>query len=206
MSVAIVTRPFPNDPHCGDRGSHWQIGDRTTLCIVDGVGHGKFAEIAAKTAVDYVAGHLSEPLPDLFAGCNVALRHTRGVAMGIAMLHGASGTLTYAGIGNTRGMIVRGMTPASGEGLPTAKIVRLSNFPGIVGGGYRRLVPETFPLRPGNRVILFTDGVPEHVDLSNYGVEVWADERRLAERILHDWGRETDDVGVLVYREEGFSR
>jgi len=55
--------------------------------------------------MDYVAEHLEDPLPALFAGCDRAIRHTRGVAMGVAVIDKEAGTLTYAGVGNTRALI-----------------------------------------------------------------------------------------------------
>lgn len=158
--------------------------------MVDGLGHGEHAETAARAAVDYVAAHLSERLPNLFAGCASAISHTRGVAMGIAVIDEDAGTMSYGGIGNTRVMIV-------GENT-----TRLSSNYGIVGGGYRALTPETVPLVPDDLVILFTDGLPETVDTSGYDDGVLGDTQRLAERILQDWGRESDDAAVLVFRNE----
>ncbi len=190
MRVAMVKRALDDAPHCGDECGYWPGDDKTTLCVVDGLGHGPDAERAARAAVDYVARHLSEPLADIFAGCNVALHRTRGVAMGLAVVEEGVGRLTYAGIGNTRAMIV-------GE-----RTVHLSSNWGIVGGGYRTLSPETVPLVPGDLVILSTDGVAEMIDLSAYDDELRADVQGLAERIVRDWGRETDDVAVLVFRSE----
>jgi len=190
MQIAIAKRSFLNDPHCGDQAAYWQSGGKTILCIVDGLGHGEHAERAAKAAVDYVAQHLSEPLPNLFAGCNAAIRHTRGVAMSVVVIEEEAGTLTHAGIDNTRTMIV-------GE-----RIVRLTSNYGIVGGGYRKLSPETVPLTPGDLVIMYTDGIKQRCDVSAYRDALRGDVQQLAERILQDWSRETDDAAVLVFRRE----
>ncbi|MFQ5611599.1 MAG: SpoIIE family protein phosphatase [Anaerolineae bacterium] len=202
MPLGIATRSFLNDPHCGDQAACWRSGSRTTLCIVDGLGHGPEAEAAAQAAVDYVAQRLSESLLAIFAGCDLALRNSRGAAMGLAAIAEETGTLTYAGVGNTRAIIIRGIAPAGREARPFAQIVRLSSYPGIVGGGYQALVPQTVPFLPGNIALLFTDGLPESMDLAGYGPDVWSNEQHLAERIVRDWGRETDDVAVLVYRRK----
>jgi len=192
VQVAITKRAFFGDPHCGDECAYWHSGGKTTLCIVDGLGHGEYAERAAKAAVEYVAGHLGEPLADIFAGCDAALRSTRGVAMGIAIVDEEAETLTYAGIGNTRALIVR----------EQHLVARLSNNWGIVGGGYRKLTPETVELTTGDLLILTTDGIKERCDVLAYGDALRGNVQQLAERILHDWGRETDDAAALVFRSE----
>jgi len=192
MQVAIVKRSFFGDPHCGDECAYWQSDGKAILCIADGLGHGEEAEQAAQAAVDYVARHLAQPLADIFAGCDRALHRTRGVTMGIAVIDKEAETLTYAGVGNPRAMIVRGAPP----------VVCLSNNYGIVGGGYRKLTPETVELHPGDLVILTSDGIKERCDVLAYGEMLHGNVHRLAERILHDWGRETDDVAVLVFRNE----
>jgi len=190
--LAITKRAFLGETHCGDECAYWQESSKVTLCIVDGLGHGEHAERAAKAAVEYIAGHLGEPLADIFAGCNRAIRRTRGVAMGIAVVDEDAETLTYAGIGNTRAVIVQS----------ARSLVCLSSNYGIVGGGYRKLTVETVDLHPGDLVILASDGIKERCDLLAYGDALRGDVQQLAERILHDWGRETDDAAVLVFRSE----
>ena len=190
MQVAIAKRALHDSSHNGDQGGYWQSDGKTTLCIADGLGHGIEAEKAAQAAIEFVARHFLEPLPDVFAGCNVAIRSTRGVAMGIAVIDEDTGTLTYAGIGNTRAMIVG------------ADIVRLVSNHGIVGGGYKTLLPRGVSLMPGDLVVLSTDGLPEIIDMSGYGTDLRRDVHLLAEKIIRDWRRETDDAAVLVCRYE----
>jgi len=53
---------------------------------------------------------------------------------------------------------------------------------------------------PGDLVIMFTDGIKELIALSRYDEELRADGALLAEKIIEDWGKETDDAAVLIYR------
>lgn len=157
------------------------------LCIIDGLGHGKGAEIAAQAGVKYIADHLSESLQAIFAGCDRELRKTRGAAMGIAVIDEENGELTYAGIGNTRVIVVN------------SGIFHLGNDYGIIGGGYKKLTPETISIGKGALVIMFTDGVAEVIDLSRYDL-IAVDVHKLAEMIIKDWRVERDDAAVLVYK------
>ena len=145
MRVGVAKRALNDDPSCGDECGSWQNGCKTILCMADGLGHGEHAHTAAKAAVDYVVGHYSEPLVDIFSGCDKAIRDMRGVAMGICVIDEEKHTLTFAGIGNTRTMIF-------GDSARS-----MSNHYGIVGGAYRTLVPETVHLEPGRLVVMFTD-------------------------------------------------
>jgi len=188
MSVGIAKRALNDAPFCGDECGFWQNGSKTVLCMADGLGHGEHAHTAAKAAVEYVAEHYSEPLLDIFSGCDKAIRHTRGVAMGICLIEEDKQSLTFAGISNTRAMIF-------GE-----KSRNMTSHYGIVGGGYRRLVLETVPLLPGYLVVLFTDGLPEIINLTKYDEELLQDVNRLAQRILNDWRTGADDAAVLGYR------
>ena len=112
--------------------------------------------------------------------------------MGIAVLDQAANTLTYAGIGNTGIRII-------GEGAG-----RVASNDGIIGGGYRLLSPQTVPIAAGELVIMFTDGIASRLDISKYDGSLRSDLQRLADRIIEDWGRETDDAAVLIFRYESF--
>lgn len=198
MGIGSIKRSFKDDKYCGDQFGYWQKDLVTILCIADGLGHGKHAEKAAKAALTYVASHRFEPLPEIFSGCNRAIRDTRGVAMGIAIIDEKDQTLTYAGIGNTRILILRNTNHRMVNGK--SKYLK-SNF-GIVGGGYKHLLPETIQLMPGDRVIMYTDGVKELIDFSGYEEDLLVNPGKLAERIIEDWGRATDDAAVLVFKSE----
>ncbi len=188
LQIAIAKRALAGDPHCGDECGSWRVGGKTILCVVDGLGHGEHAETAAKAAVDYVGRHLSESLPEVFAGCDHALRETRGAVMGLAVIDEEKGTLTYAGIGNVRAVVI-------GE-----KTFKMTSSYGIVGGGYKVLTLETVPFSPGDVVILHTDGVEEMSDISGYADIAPENVQCLAESILRDRGLRSDDAAILICR------
>ncbi len=187
MQIAAIKRALNNAPYCGDECGYWKDGTKTTLCIIDGLGHGEGAEKAAKAAVKYIACHLSESLPEIFTGCDRELHKTRGAAVGIAFIDEEKDELTYAGIGNTRVIVVN------------SKNFRLDGDYGIVGCGFKKLTPETVAIGKGAMVIMFTDGLEELVDLSRYDL-LAGDVHELAEMILMDWRIERDDAAIMVYR------
>ena len=81
-------------------------------------------------------------------------------------------------------------------------VVHLSGNSGIVGGGYKTLLPETVALMSGNLVILSADEVKECLDISGYDDALRSDLQRLAEKIIEDWRRMTDDAAILIFRNK----
>ncbi len=187
----------------------WQYPDVTCACIVldereyttsnyrlspwqqsaDLVVHGEDAERAARATVAYVGARPSAPLTALFAGCNEAIRKTRGVAMGIVVIDEEAGTLTHTGVGNTRAVVVEDKT------------THLGSTAGIVGAGYGRLAPEAVPFMADDLGVMVTDGIKQRFDFADFAEMGGTDVQRLAEKILQDWGKETAAAAVLVFKK-----
>lgn len=189
MSIGLIKRARNDDAFCGDAYGHWRVRGKTTLCIIDGLGHGQPAETAAGAAIDHIDGRAFLPLAELFTSCNQALRGTRGAAMGVAVIDERLGNLTFAGVGNTRAMVCG------------ARTARLVSSHGIVGAGYRKLLMEETPLDRGDLVILTTDGIRADLDLAAYPAKLRGNPQALAEMIVHEWRQEPyDDAAVLVFQ------
>ena len=109
--------------------------------------------------------------------------------MGIAVIDEQAGTLTHAGVGNTRAVVV-------GD-----KTAHLCSTAGIVGAGYGRLAPEAVPFTADDLVVMVTDGIKQRFNFADFAEMGGTDVQRLAEKILQDWGKETDDAAVLVFKQ-----
>ncbi len=186
LKISVATRSFYNDPYCGDQCACWENEGRIILCMVDGLGHGEPAQVAAEAAIDYMYKHPESSLEELFAGCDRSIRHTRGVAMNVIFI--ANGVLKHAGIGNVRSVIYR-----------DESINLVGNW-GIVGGGYRTLTVQSFNIEKGDLILMWTDGISEHFSLREYDRSLLQDEGQLADAILDDHGKITDDATVMIYR------
>ncbi|MBC8282032.1 MAG: SpoIIE family protein phosphatase [Chloroflexi bacterium] len=197
VNPVMLKKAFSDLPNCGDSFACWESDGKITLCIVDGLGHGENAEVAAIAALQYVGSHISEPLADIFSGCNNEIFRTRGVVMGLAVIDRQNATLTYGGIGNIVARIVTNYPDSPGESM------QFIGDTGIVGGGYRRFCEQTVEISPGQLLLMHTDGIPEHLDISPYPAEIKSDLSKLATAIIDDWGKETDDRAVVIYRYDG---
>jgi len=187
----MAKRSFMNDPHCGDTCGHTTVDGKYVLYMIDGLGHGKNAEVAAIAAEEFVLANLDLPLKELFTNCNRAISHTRGVALGIGLVDSEKNELTFAGINNTRIRVIK---------AKQRKSFQMSSDTGIVGGGFRNLMPSTVEFEEGDYAVMFTDGVSDRMDVSQYNESQRRDLDQWAERILDDWERNNDDRTVLICR------
>jgi hypothetical protein len=103
VAVGAASRPYPGEALNGDA---WQIdwhGDRCRITVIDGLGHGPDAALAATLARDALM-RAPELLPlDGLRVCHRALAGTRGAAISVASIDLAAVQLTYAGVGNVMG-------------------------------------------------------------------------------------------------------
>ena len=195
---ARAGRPLPGEYTCGDRGIAVDIDGHAALFgVIDGLGHGPDAATAALRAVDAVERARAERLEILVQLCHRVLEGTRGVAMTLARVDFAAGTLTWTGVGNVTGDLVA----KAATGIHVRSSARLTG--GIVG--YR--IPEIKPaqvvsIRAGDLIVLATDGIAEdfveHIDFA-------ASAMVIAEAILNKHAKETDDAMVLAARHRGAS-
>ncbi|OBI84063.1 stage II sporulation protein M [Mycobacterium sp. 1245805.9] len=195
---ARAGRPMPSEFTSGDRGIAVDLdGAGALFGVVDGLGHGPDAAAAALRAVDVVKRSGSERLEVLMQLCHRVLDGTRGVAMTLARIDFAAGTLSWTGVGNVTAELVA----KAPTGIQIRSSARLTG--GIVG--YR--MPEIRPaqvvsIRPGDLLVMTTDGIAEdyleHIDFAASAVVI-------AEGLLAKHARETDDAMVLAARHRGAS-
>jgi hypothetical protein len=164
------------------------------LAALDGLGHGDEAADAAERAMALLQRHALESVIALARRCHQGLQGTRGVVMTLAQISLRDETLTWLGVGNVEGVLLRGGSQA--HGLREAVLMR----GGVVGYQLPSLSATVHTLARGDCIILATDGIrPEFADA------LPADDvpQRLAHRLLTKFRREEDDALVLVARYRG---
>jgi hypothetical protein len=164
------------------------------IAVVDGLGHGKEAAAAAAVATDTLEAYSCEPVIPLLKRCHAALRHTRGAAISVACLNATHDSLTWLGVGNVDGVILR----ADDKVTPGQEHILL--LPGVAGYGLPFLRAAVTPINRGDLLIFYTDGIRGDVlfePIARRSPEL------IARRILNEYSKETDDALVLVARYVG---
>ncbi|MET9212855.1 MULTISPECIES: PP2C family serine/threonine-protein phosphatase [unclassified Nocardia] len=188
-------RALPGQDVSGDRAVILDTGDGGALFgVLDGLGHGAAAADAADRAMVILSENRGEPLDVLMVLCHRAMVETRGAAVSLALM-GPGETLQWLGVGNVESRLLT-LGPAGPELRATMLLTG-----GIVG--YRlpsHLQPQTLPIRPGDLLLMATDGIvavgPESIDLARPATQIAGD-------LLARDAKDTDDALVLAARFRG---
>jgi phosphoserine phosphatase RsbX len=181
----------------GDHGLVHAHPNGVLVAAVDGLGHGGEAEHAARRAVSVLEEDAGAPLPTLFERCHARLARTRGVVMSLASFDATGGQLTWLGVGNVEGTLLRADAESR---VPTESIMLLG---GVVGFQLPRLRPSTTDLGAGDTLVLTTDGIESGF---RYGLRAGRPAQELADQILGEHRKHNDDALVLVARYLGGGR
>jgi negative regulator of sigma-B (phosphoserine phosphatase) len=189
MDFGIVYRPKSGRDISGDAYLIREGGEATLVCLVDGLGSGEAAAEAAQAAIRCVEVSNTLPLSDIMAKCHQALRGTRGAVMALMRINFAESAMTFVGVGNI------------GIRIRSTALIKPVSRNGIVGYRLPRLQEFTYPYTPGDLFVLHTDGISSRFTLDGaLWTEGAQDVQTLADEIARDFGKENDDVTVLVAR------
>ncbi|BBX63882.1 stage II sporulation protein E [Mycobacterium saskatchewanense] len=198
MEWATAGRPLPGEHVSGDQPIAIGIDDDAALFgVMDGLGHGAAAAAAALRAVDTLENARAQRLEVLVQLCHRVLGGTRGVAMTLARVDFAAGTLAWTGVGN----VTADLVAKSATGIQVRSSARLTA--GIVGYRIPDIRPaQVVPIRAGDLIVIATDGIAEdhlqHIDFA-------ASATVIATELLSRHAKGTDDAMVLTARHRGAS-
>ncbi|WP_030250744.1 MULTISPECIES: ATP-binding SpoIIE family protein phosphatase [unclassified Streptomyces] len=180
-----VNVPLGRAEHSGDAWSLVDDGDRPTLLLADGLGHGAKAAEASDTAVGALRGLAGLPPDEILRRLGRTLRPTRGAAVAVAQLDLAAGRLYFAGIGNVSGRLRTG-----GRWKP------LLSQPGIAGAqAPASLTVQREPWQDDCLLVLHSDGLPGRWTPPDDAVLLGCDPAVVAAVILRDSGSAARAVG-----------
>lgn len=183
---------LPGEGESGDQ--HLVCCNQSGILVaaIDGIGHGAEAANAARAAVTVLRNGVGEPVIPLVMTCHERLRATRGVVLSIASVDVRHGLMTWLGVGNVHGMLVRADKKLTQETL----LLR----GGVVGDHLPQLQAAVLPVGQGDLLVFATDGIRADFTGTLSPLE---NPQRAADRILKVFGNGSDDALVLALRITG---
>jgi anti-sigma regulatory factor (Ser/Thr protein kinase) len=189
LEIGIASRAYRQLPENGDTFVIREWGKKALVGVIDGLGHGKFAQRAAHTARQYIDQHYDQPLEAIFRGVGRSCQSTRGVVMALALFEHERQRFACANIGNIE-LRVHG----------SAQPIRFMLRRGVVGQQSPSPKPEEHPWAAGMMLVMHSDGLRSHWDWSDFP-QLWTERpSHIAQRLLAALGRVDDDATVLVAR------
>lgn len=198
LEIGAAGAPAQGETESGDRQLIRPLAGGVLLAVVDGLGHGRDAARAATVAIEALSASNGLDVVELLRECHEQLVLTRGGAVTLAWFAGDGSHLSWLGVGNVEGILVRAPTHTS-PGARQSVMLR----GGVVGYRLPKVASTAVPVAPGDVLILATDGVDPRF-AENLPLTVSA--QQLADEILRRHRRPADDSLVVVARYGGLAR
>src|SRR3989442_14847905 len=100
VECGVATQAAPGQAAPGDLHLVTPSADGVLVAVVDGLGHGDQAIVAARTAIDVLKENADQPVISLVNCCHEALSKTRGAVMTLASFNTLAATLSWLSVGN----------------------------------------------------------------------------------------------------------
>lgn len=183
-----VASNAPGETVSGDLWAMAQRNGTISVMMVDGLGHGQKAHEAASAAQHVFTEYSGDSPGSLLHRMHSALRFSRGAAVAIACSDLFARSLTYAGIGNVSGSVVK--SDGAHQGL-------VSNN-GTVGADSISVKEFQYDWGPGDTFILHTDGLQTRWSLKERPGLATRHPAIVAAVLHRDYLRGRDDATVAV--------
>lgn len=189
--LGVVCSPLRGQVECGDAWRILQGRGRTTVVVVDGLGHGPHAAAASATATALLPAHASDDAAVLLGAFDVAMRATRGAAISVTIVDDVAREAHFSGVGNVDGRIV-----ADGR---TSHLVPQN---GIIGHAMPSPRASTVAWPAGARLIMHSDGISARWHMDSYPGLLTAHPALIAGVLYRDFARDRDDATVVVLADD----
>ncbi len=189
--VGIFGRPHRTEQVSGDLATFVRTPSSLVVALVDGLGHGLEARAASHAAIRSFSQHPESPGEQILESCHDAIGKTRGAVMTVARVDEVGGVVHASGVGNVTLSVSSPKTSKRFEG---------SSFVLGVQRPMHRARTEEVSLGSHAAVILFSDGITTRATLDDRPELLREQPIVIAQELVKDFGRDDDDVTVLVAR------
>src|SRR5213594_3578778 len=103
----VASQTLAGEVQSGDKHVVKVFPHGALLAAIDGLGNGEEAAAAANMAVRVLQTSENESVISLLKRCHEWLRSTRGVVISLAAFNAVDETMTWVGVGNVEGILLR---------------------------------------------------------------------------------------------------
>jgi len=186
INFSVMSRPMAGEKCCGDAYFLKHYENVYFVALLDGLGHGEQACIAAQTAVGFIRDNYKKSMQFIFEGVHRVCKATRGVAMSAFRIDLDNKIFYYAGIGN----IVTRVFHSPSRITPV-------NLNGTLGLILKKVRVFEYSWQ-GGTVVAYTDGISNKWKLNDFPELESKPPAATASFLLKRLGRNTDDATIIV--------
>jgi negative regulator of sigma-B (phosphoserine phosphatase) len=187
----VAQEALPGQKQSGDRCVVKTVPSGMLVAVVDGIGHGQDAAYPAELAVSALNRANGGSLISLLRSCQQQLQGTRGAVLSMALFNEADDTMTWLGVGNVEGVLIR--REAYGGARQESLLLR----GGVVGAPLPSIAAYVLPVAYGDMLIFATDGIQSGFADN---LKINASTQEIAQNIIGRHWRKVDDALVVVAR------
>jgi len=184
----LKIKPLKNWDECGDTGLTKEYNNQLFFALIDGAGHSSNAHKIAFTVRNFLEDNHHMELKNLMETLNQIIKGSNGAVVSLCNLDLETGTLKNVGVGDITLKIF------------SHRSIELLSNPGIIGYVMPRLKENTHQLQEGDILVMYTDGVRKHFNLNDYPETRNKDSKTIANYLISQFGRKTDDSACLVLK------
>jgi anti-sigma regulatory factor (Ser/Thr protein kinase) len=174
---------------CGDGWEVIEMEGVLRAMVVDGLGHGPFAEQASREAISVFRSQPTAGLASTLSLIDKALTKTRGAAGAIVELSPRKRQVTAVGVGNV-----------SMHFLHDGQSKSFGCDNGTLGAGVKRINEFRYPWAQGSVLVMHSDGIRARWSLDDYPGVFRRHPGVVAGLLYRDFQRGGDDATVIVVR------
>lgn len=189
FEIGGISIALAGESACGDGWDIIESGTTTRVLLADGLGHGPFAEEAAREAIAVFRSMKSSSPAAALDAMHLSLGKTRGAAASAVTIDPERGTLQSSGVGNVAMRVIH---------EDSAKNLVSDN--GTLGGMARKAADASSAWKADSMLVMHSDGVSSRWSLTEYPGVTPRHPSIIASLIYRDHRRERDDSTVVVLK------
>ncbi len=191
--IGIASKALKGQRVSGDAPAWVEFADGLLVAAIDGLGHGSEAAKASERAAEVLRTCADQNVTAVVKQCHEQIRDTRGVVMSVAAFNATANTMTWVAVGNVEAYLLRGAASRKEKSFILMR-------GGVVGNSLPPLREETLSVRPGDILVMATDGIRSGFSQS---IDPRASPQEIADTIMADFAKENDDALVIAVRWVG---
>jgi serine phosphatase RsbU (regulator of sigma subunit) len=188
LDCASLGRPCIGERVSGDNALIEERNGFVFLAIIDVLGHGPNAHLLSLEIEKFLQENWTNNVTETLLKLHENFKGTLGAAAGLAVLEVETGELSYCGVGNTA---IRVLGQRSR---------RLVSTDGVLGSRMRTPLEQKLFLNASDVLLLYTDGIKDRFELSDYPQIVSESSSSIARNIVRRFEKVYDDATCIVLR------